>query len=40
MTTLLIFGFGLDPITVTSAAIFVCVTAVAWVTIGRVSGDR
>jgi tight adherence protein C len=39
MTTLLLFGFGLDPITVTSVAIFVAVTAIAWVTIGRVSGD-
>tara|TARA_R110002049_G_scaffold4601_5_gene32315 strand:- start:444259 stop:445233 length:975 start_codon:yes stop_codon:yes gene_type:complete len=39
MTTLLIFGLGLDPITVTSVAIFVAVTAIAWVAIGRVSGD-
>ena len=39
MTTSLIFGLGLDPITVTSVAIFFAVTAIAWVAIGRVSGD-
>ena len=39
MTGLLIFGLGLDPITITSVAIFVAVTAIAWVTIGRVSGE-
>ena len=39
MTTSLIFGLGLDPITVTSVAIFFAVTAIAWVAIGRVSGE-
>lgn len=38
MTTMLIFAV-LSPVAVTSVAIFVAVTAVAWVVIGRVSGD-
>ena len=38
MTSLLILA-ALDPIIITSVAIFFAVTAVAWVTIGRVSGD-
>ena len=29
----------LDPVTITSIAIFISVTAVAWVVIGRISGD-
>ncbi|MGB7343774.1 MAG: type II secretion system F family protein [Pirellulaceae bacterium] len=36
--TLLIFAAILDPVIITSVAIFFAVTAVAWVTIGRVSG--
>ncbi len=39
MTTLLISAIGLNPVTITSVAIFIAVTAVAWVVIGRVSGD-
>lgn len=38
MTTLLIFA-ALSPATITSVAIFFGVTAIAWVVIGRVSGD-
>ena len=38
MTTMLILA-ALSPVTVTSVAIFVAVTAIAWVVIGRVSGD-
>ncbi len=38
MTTMLILA-ALSPVTVTSVAIFIAVTAVAWVVIGRVSGD-
>ncbi len=37
--TLLIFAIALDPVVLTSIAIFFGVTAVAWVTIGRVSGE-
>lgn len=37
--TLLMFAMAIDPVIVTSIAIFFGVTAVAWVTIGRVSGD-
>ncbi len=37
--TLLILAIAIDPVIVTSIAIFFAVTAVAWVTIGRVSGD-
>jgi tight adherence protein C len=37
--TLLILAMSIDPVVVTSVAIFFAVTAVAWVTIGRVSGD-
>ena len=29
----------LDPVTITAIAIFISVTAVAWVVIGRISGD-
>ncbi|QDT13688.1 type II secretion system F family protein [Planctomycetes bacterium K23_9] len=36
--TLLIFAAILSPVVITSVAIFFAVTAVAWVTIGRVSG--
>lgn len=36
--TLLMFAMAIDPVIVTSIAIFFGVTAVAWVTIGRVSG--
>ena len=36
--TLLLLG-TINPIIVTSVAIFIAVTAVAWVTIGRMSGD-
>ena len=36
--TLLIFASIIDPVVITSIAIFFAVTAVAWVTIGRVSG--
>ncbi|NND97711.1 MAG: type II secretion system F family protein [Pirellulaceae bacterium] len=39
MTTLLILAVSIDPVIITSIAIFFAVTAVAWVTIGRVSGD-
>ncbi len=38
MFTMLILA-ALSPVTVTSVAIFIAVTAVAWVVIGRVSGD-
>lgn len=38
MTTLLILAI-LNPVVITSVAIFIAVTAVAWVAIGRVSGD-
>jgi len=38
MTTTLILAV-LSPVAVTSVAIFIAVTAVAWVVIGRVSGD-
>ena len=38
MTTMLILA-AISPVTVTSVAIFIAVTAVAWVVIGRVSGD-
>ncbi len=39
MTTLLISAIGLNPVTITSIAIFIAVSAVAWVVLGRVSGD-
>ncbi len=39
MTTLLISAIALNPVTVTSVAIFFAVTAVAWVVIGRVGGS-
>ena len=29
----------LDPVTITAIAIFISVTAIAWVVIGRISGD-
>ena len=38
MTTMTMLA-ALDPVTLVSVAIFVAVTAVAWVVIGRVSGD-
>ena len=38
MTTMLILA-ALSPVTMASVAIFIAVTAVAWVVIGRVSGD-
>ncbi len=38
MTTMLILA-ALSPVTMTSVAIFIAVTAIAWVVIGRVSGD-
>ena len=38
MTTMLILA-ALSPVTMTSIAIFIAVTAIAWVVIGRVSGD-
>ena len=40
MTTLLIFAFAIDPVIVTSVAIFIAVTAVAWVAISRLGGDN
>ncbi|MFG0260857.1 MAG: type II secretion system F family protein, partial [Novipirellula sp. JB048] len=40
MNTLTILAFALDPVTMTSVAIFLAVTAVAWVVLGRVSGDN
>ncbi|TWU17431.1 Bacterial type II secretion system protein F domain protein [Novipirellula galeiformis] len=40
MNTSTILAFALDPVTVTSIAIFLAVTAVAWVVLGRVSGDN
>lgn len=39
MSMLLISAISLSPVTVVSAAIFIAVTAIAWVVIGRVSGD-
>ena len=39
MSTLMIPAIALSPVTVVSIAIFIAVTAVAWVVIGRVSGD-
>lgn len=38
MTTMLIFA-AISPVTMASVAIFIAVTAIAWVVIGRVSGD-
>lgn len=38
MTTMLILAV-LSPVTIASVAIFIAVTAIAWVVIGRVSGD-
>ncbi|GAA5510241.1 type II secretion system F family protein [Novipirellula caenicola] len=40
MNTFTILAFALDPVTLTSIAIFVAVTGVAWVVLGRVSGDN
>ena len=37
--TMLFLSFSIDPVVITSIAIFFAVTAVAWVMIGRVSGD-
>lgn len=39
MSMLLISAISFSPVTIVSAAIFIAVTAVAWVVIGRVSGD-